>query len=149
MTLQFREATEADLASVVRLLRDDFLGQSRETPDLAPYVAAFRDMQREAGNILIVGEMDGDVVAVYQLVIMSGLSLGATRRAQIEGVRVAAQRRGQGIGALLMADAETRARVAGARLMQFTTNKQRPEAHRFYARCGYVATHEGFKKPLA
>jgi hypothetical protein len=30
-----------------------------------------------------------------------------------------------------------------------TTDKRRPDAHRFYERLGFVATHEGFKMPLA
>ncbi|MGO4356541.1 GCN5-related N-acetyltransferase [Janibacter hoylei] len=30
-------------------------------------------------------------------------------------------------------------------LVRLTSDKRRPEAHRFYERLGYVATHEGFK----
>ncbi|TMV86554.1 efflux RND transporter periplasmic adaptor subunit, partial [Thioclava sp. BHET1] len=46
----------------------------------------------------------------YQLNYLTGISLTAARRAQIEGVRVADDQRGQGIGPRLMADAEARAR---------------------------------------
>ena len=144
----WREATRADVPAVVALLADDVLGHGRESADLAPYLSAFDAMQDEGGNRLIVAEQDGRVVACYQLTLISGLSLTAARRAQIEGVRVAADRRGQGLGHLLIADAEARAREAGCRLLQFTTNKTRDDAHRFYAGLGYVPSHIGFKKEL-
>ena len=56
--------------------------------------------------------------------------------------------RGQGIGAAMMRDAEDRARAADATLMQFTSNASRGDAHRFYERLGFKATHAGFKKDL-
>ena len=31
---------------------------------------------------------------------------------------------------------------------QLTTDKRRVDAHRFYERLGYVASHEGMKRPL-
>lgn len=147
-TVQFRPATRADIAAVVALLADDILGQTREQPDLAPYLAAFGQMQAEGANHLIVGEQDGRVVATYQITFIQGLSQTATRRAQIEAVRVAADLRGQGLGAALMRDAEARARAAGCRLMQLTTNRSREDAHRFYDRLGFTPSHIGYKKVL-
>ncbi len=148
MRVVFREATEADIPAIVAMLSDDILGQGRETKDLNVYLAAFAEMQRERGNVLYVGEMDGEVIATYQMTLISGLSLTATTRAQVESVRVATALRGRGIGTLLMQDAEARARAGGAGLMQFNSNKTRKDAHKFYAREGYVGTHEGFKKTL-
>ena len=146
--LTFRPATREDVPAVLALLADDVLGQGRESPDPAPYHAAFDAMQAEGGNVLYVGEAGGRVVATYQLTLISGLSLSAARRAQIEAVRVDAGLRGQGAGAALMADAEARARAGGARLIQLTSNASRKDAHRFYERLGYAPSHIGFKKPL-
>ena len=146
--LTFRPATRADIPAVVALLADDVLGRGRESAELAPYLAAFDAMQAEGGNQLIVGEAGDQVLATYQLTVISGLSLSAARRAQIEAVRVDASLRGQGAGAALMADAEARARAAGASLMQLTSNASRTDAHRFYERLGYAPSHIGFKKPL-
>lgn len=146
--IAFRPATRADVPAVTALLADDVLGATREAADPAPYLAAFDAMQAEGGNHLIVGEADGRVVACYQITFISGLSLTATRRAQIEGVRVARDLRGQGAGAALIADAEARARAAGCGLMQFTTNAARTDAHRFYDRMGYTPSHIGYKKRL-
>lgn len=144
----FREARRDEVAAVLALLRDDPLGWAREGDDLAPYLAAFDAMQAEAANRLIVGLSGQDMVACYQLTCISGLSLTAARRAQIEGVRVRPDRRGQGIGAALIRDAETRARAAGCTLLQFTTNRSRTDAQRFYDRLGFTASHIGYKKPL-
>lgn len=146
--ISFRPARREDVAAVVALLSDDDLGQTRETAELPVYLAAFDAMQAEGGNLLIVGEAGGRVVATYQLSLISGLSLSAARRAQIEAVRVDASQRGQGAGAALMADAEARARAGGAVLMQLTSNAVRRDAHRFYERLGYAPSHLGFKKSL-
>jgi ribosomal protein S18 acetylase RimI-like enzyme len=144
----FREATRADVADVVALLVDDGLGRSRETDDLALYHTAFDVMNADAHNRLIVGEQDGRIIATYQITFILGLSLRAAKRAQIESVRVASDLRGQGIGHLLIADAETRARDAGCSLMQLTMNKSRTRTARFYESLGFTASHFGYKRDL-
>lgn len=148
MNLSFRHAEESDLAAIVALLSDDVLGSAREIQDSETYLDAFRAMADEPHNSLIVGVLAGAVVAVYQFTLISGVSISGTRRAQIEGVRVAAHMRGQGIGAALLANAEERARAGGAGLLQFTTNRQRDRAQAFYQRMGFVDSHIGFKKTL-
>lgn len=148
MTPTFRPAARADIPAVLALLRDDALGATRETDDLTRYEAAFADMQKEGANTLFVGEIGDDVVATYQLTFITGLSLRATRRAQIESVRVASDRRGTGVGAALVADAEARARAAGCGLLQLTMHASRDRARAFYERNGFAPTHTGFKKPL-
>lgn len=147
--IRFRVARREDVPAVAALLSDDALGAARKAADLASYLAAFDAMQAEAGNLLLVGEAEGRIVATYQLFFISGLSLRASKRAQVEAVRVAADLRGQGIGAALMADATARARAAGCRLMQLTSNAQRTRAHRFYERLGFTASHIGFKRDLS
>ncbi|MBW6506607.1 MAG: GNAT family N-acetyltransferase [Rhodobacteraceae bacterium] len=146
--ITWRAATALDVPAVVVMLADDMLGAAREGAELAPYLAAFAEMQRQGQNTLVVGESGGRVVATYQITILHGLSMQAARRAQIEAVRVAADLRGQGIGAALMADAEARARAAGCRLMQLTSNKARTRAHAFYDRLGFTPSHIGYKREL-
>ena len=146
--IAFRPARREDVPAIITLLADDVLGQARESADPAPYLAAFDAMQAESANQLIVGLIDAQVVACYQIVCISGLSLSAARRAQIEGVRTRADLRGQGIGAALIGDAEARARAAGCTLLQLTSNRSRAEAQRFYDRLGFTASHIGYKKSL-
>ncbi|QCO57533.1 GNAT family N-acetyltransferase (plasmid) [Pseudorhodobacter turbinis] len=146
--IRWREALRADVPAIVALLRDDALGQARESTDIAEYTAAFDAMSYEYGNALIVGEADGRVVATYQLTFITGLSLRASRRAQVESVRVAAKVRSEGVGSALMRDAEMRATHAGCTLIQLTSDKTREDAQRFYERAGYAPSHIGFKKRL-
>lgn len=147
--IRFRPAARTDVPAIVALLSDDMLGAAREAADIVPYLAAYDRMQGEGDNHLIVGVDDtGAVAATYQITFISGLSLRAARRAQIESVRVARTHRGQGTGRAMFADAEARARAAGCTLMQLTMNTQRKDAHRFYESLGFVASHAGFKRAL-
>ena len=147
--IRFRPARREDVAAVVALLADDRLGSGRErTDDLSPYLAVFDELAGDPNNTLIVGEAGGEVVACYQITIIPGISIGASRRAQIEGVRVARALRGQGAGRALVEDAEARSREAGAVLLQLTMNRTRTDSARFYEAMGFEASHIGFKKPL-
>ena len=149
MQLRFRHARREDVAAVVALLADDQLGQGREKGDLAIYLAAFDAMQREGNNHLIVGVYaDEAVLATYQLTFISGLSLSAARRAQVDSARIAGSLRGQGLGHQMFADVEARARAAGCSLIQLTMNQIRTESRRFYESLGFTASHFGFKRAL-
>ncbi|PZX18256.1 L-amino acid N-acyltransferase YncA [Palleronia aestuarii] len=148
MSLRFRTARREDIERIVTLLSEDTLGAGRESSDLTPYLAAFDAMASEAANEIIVAERDGRIVATYQITVISGLSRQAARRAQIEAVRVASDARGGGLGAALLADAEARARAAGCRLLQLTSDVSRGRARSFYERHGFTASHIGFKRAL-
>ena len=148
MNVTFREARREDVADIIRLLADDMLGRDREVAELAHYEAVFDVISDDANNTVVVGVHEGTVVACYQLTLIPGLSLSASTRAQIEGVRVEANLRGSGIGARLIADAEARARQSGATLLQLTMNKTRDATHRFYEAQGFVPSHIGFKKQI-
>jgi ribosomal protein S18 acetylase RimI-like enzyme len=148
--IEFRNARREDLGAVVRLLADDALGAARENPvDIAPYETAFDALIAQEGNAVIVAEEDGEVVACLQLLIAPGLSRAGAIRGFIEGVRVAAPRRGKKIGEAIVRHAVERARAAGCRVVQLTSDKSRLDAHRFYQRLGFKASHVGMKLELA
>ena len=149
--VRFRLASVADLPALLRLLVDDAVAQARGgyTAEVAPAVAAaFDEIERDPRNELWLGERDGEVVAMLQLTLIPGLSRGGMKRALVEAVRVRADLRGQRIGEALMAHVEERAKAAGCGLIQLTTDRQRLDAHRFYERLGYAASHVGMKKQL-
>jgi ribosomal protein S18 acetylase RimI-like enzyme len=149
MTISIREARSDDIPAIIALLADDPLGQTREDPaDLAAYRHAFDEIAAQSGNVILVAESDGAVVGCLQLTVIPGLSRRGMKRGQVEGVRIAAGRRGQRLGELLMAEAIGRARAAGCGLVQLTTDSSRPDAHRFYERLGFAATHLGMKLML-
>lgn len=149
MELTLRAATAADVPAIVTLLADDPIGAARETPDdREPYDASFKAVAADPNQLLVVGERDGRIVATMQLTFIPGLSRRGTWRAQIEGVRVAAEERGSGLGEQLMRWAIEQARKRGCALVQLTSDARRTDAHRFYERLGFVATHTGFKLAL-
>ena len=146
---RIRPAVAADVGAIVAMLADDPLGAKRETPDdLAPYVEAFTTMQSDPNQLLVVAELDGVVVATMQITYVPGLSHRGATRAILEGVRVAARTRGTGIGGQLVEWAIAAARERGASVVQCTSDRSRTDAHRFYERLGFEATHVGFKLRL-
>jgi len=148
-SLTFREAKQDDLPAIAHLLADAKLRPSRDGPEhLDAYATAFAAVQAQAGNTIIVAELDGEVVGMMQLTMIPGLSHAGTLRGQIESVRVSSRHRGHGIGEALLQHTIALARQAGCGLVQLTTDKRRPEALRFYERYGFKPTHEGLKLTL-
>ncbi|MEV4004072.1 GNAT family N-acetyltransferase [Actinomadura sp. NPDC049753] len=150
--MTFREATVDDLPEIVRLLADDPLGSTRETPgEEIPeaYFRAFAAIERDPNNSLVVAEVAGAVAGTLQLTFIPGLTYTGSERAQIEGVRVAAEQRGAGLGQLMINWAIDRARARGCRVVQLTTDRQRPDAIRFYQKIGFRPSHMGMKYHLA
>ena len=144
-----RRAVEADLPTIVALLSDDDIGSGREAPDeLGPYREAFESIDADPSEFLAVAERDGQIVGTLQLSVIPGLSRQGTLRGQIEAVRVSSAARGSGLGERLMRWAIDQARDRGCTLVQLTSDKRRPDAHRFYDRLGFQPTHEGYKLPL-
>ena len=129
------------------LLREGSL-RTPNALNLAEAERQFSLMSSAATNFLYVGKIGAEPVACYQMALIFGVSLDAGCRAHVEGVRVAKLHRGKGIGADLMADAERRAREAGAEFIQMMSNENREAAHRFYVGLGYRPSHVGFKKRL-
>ncbi|QSB07077.1 GNAT family N-acetyltransferase [Natronoglycomyces albus] len=148
-TFSVTRAREDDVPTIVALLRDDVLGAGRESDDLSPYRAAFAAIDADAAQFLAtVRNEDGEVVATMQLTLIPGLSRAAALRLQIEAVRVARSERGTGLGTAIFHWAIEYGRERGAKLVQLTTDAQRPDARRFYESLGFVASHVGMKLAL-
>jgi GNAT superfamily N-acetyltransferase len=147
--MEMRRARREDVPAIVAMLADDELGASRETPDdLAPYEAAFKAVDADPNQHLVVAERDGRVVGCLQLTVIPGLSRRGATRAVIEAVRVAAGERGAGLGGAMVGWAIDESRRLGVNLLQLTSDRTRTDAHRFYERLGFEATHLGFKMVL-
>lgn len=149
--VELYRASADDLPAIIELLVDDPLGRAREAAgaeEAHAYRAAFDAIDRDDAHILVAAKHGAQVVGTMQLSFIPGLSRRGALRAQIESVRVRADFRGQGLGAGLFEWAIAEARERGCALMQLTTDKSRPDAHRFYHRLGFVDSHEGFKLAL-
>ncbi|MFD0316102.1 GNAT family N-acetyltransferase [Streptomyces flavalbus] len=147
--LEIRAAAADDLAAIVDMLADDPLGAQRESPDdLTPYRAALDRLSADPNQHLVVAVREGRVVGTLQLTVIPGLSRRGSTRSIIEGVRVHADERGNGLGAQLIEWAIDESRRQDCQLVQLTSDNSRTDAHRFYDRLGFEASHTGFKLPL-
>ena len=146
--LTIRRATEADLPRIVELLSQLALGDDRDSPVqplLESYRAAFREIEADARQQLLVAEAAGRIVASAVLGLIPNLSYRGRPWAFVEGIVVDRPERGKGYGGALVRYAIEEARRAGCYKVSLTSNKRRSEAHRFYEKLGFTATHEGFR----
>lgn len=146
--LIIRDATRDDVPAIVAMLADDPLGATRERPGDPAYLAAFDALAGDPRQLLVVAEIGGEVVGTLQLSLLPGLSRRGAMRGLIEAVRIRADQRGGGLGARLITWAIDTSRERGCALVQLTTDASRTDAHRFYERLGFVASHVGMKLQL-
>lgn len=150
-SLRIVKAEQQHLPAIVELMNSSIVGarQGQETDDLAPYQKAFEGiLSAPETDIYVVLAADGSVLATFQIVYIRALAFRGQLRAELENVHTRADMRGKGIGAMMVRYACDLAREQGCVLVQLTSNKVRVDAHRFYERLGFEATHLGFKLML-
>lgn len=141
-----REAVPADLDAVVALLREDVIREVDESEvPASAYRAAFTEICSDAHQMLLVGEVDGQVVATAQLTWVRHLTYVGGLMCVLESVRVRSDRRGAGLGRELIGHVLDLARQRGAARVELTTNARRDRARAFYEDLGFVASHIGMK----
>ena len=147
--VMFREAAAEDVTALVALLAADQLGATRDgitsQDDMRAYLRAFGALDADPMHLLLLGTIGDDVIATMQLSFLPGLARRGALRAQIEAVRVREDYRGRGIGAAMIEWAIHEAQRRGCALVQLMTDNSRDQAHRFYKRLGFVASHQGLK----
>ncbi|PBC62217.1 GNAT family N-acetyltransferase [Streptomyces sp. Tue6028] len=147
--LEIRAAIADDVPEIVAMLADDPLGAQRESPDdLSPYLDALERLSGDPNQHLMVAVRERRVVGTLQLTVIPGLSRKGATRSVIEGVRIHADERGSGLGTQLIEWAIGESRRQDCQLVQLTSDVTRTDAHRFYERLGFTASHVGFKLPL-
>lgn len=146
--MEIRRALGKDIADIVSLLADDELGTKREdnsNPLPESYYEAFKNIDRDENQWLIVAEEEGEIIGTAQLSLIPYMTYQGGIRCQIEAVRIKSSKRGSGLGEELFQWMINKARECGAHLIQLTTDKQRPDTLRFYQKMGFKSTHEGMK----
>jgi GNAT superfamily N-acetyltransferase len=144
----YRDATLADLPTVVAMLAEEQIGGRADDPSEpldSAYLAAFDAIDRDPNQRLIVAELDGAIIGTMQLSCLPGLINRGAWRGQIEAVRIASDKRSLGLGAAMIGWAVERFRERGCFMAQLTSNNDRIAAHRFYERLGWKKSHSGFK----
>ncbi|MEL6530058.1 MAG: GNAT family N-acetyltransferase [Pseudomonadota bacterium] len=149
--LTIRDATPADLPFIVDLIDKDAVSAARD-PDResasADQWAGFEAIAADPNHRLLVAEVGEEPVGSFQLSFIPGVSRQGTWRGQIESVRVAPERQGEGLGSVMMEWAIAQCRERGCGLVQLTSDTKRQDAHRFYERLGFAPSHTGFKLRL-
>ncbi|WP_328504938.1 GNAT family N-acetyltransferase [Streptomyces sp. NBC_00457] len=147
--LDIRPATKDDVPAIVAMLADDPLGAQRESPDdLTPYLTALERLSADPNQHVVVAVRESRIVGTLQLTIIPGLSRKGATRSIIEAVRIHADERGSGLGTQLIQWAVDESRRQDCQLAQLTSDASRTDAHRFYERLGFEASHVGFKLTL-
>jgi GNAT superfamily N-acetyltransferase len=144
--LLVRDARLDELEDVLRLLNEDAIREIAEDySDLAPYRAAMAEILAAPHSTVLVGELDGELVATAQVTWQRRMMYGAGLVCQIESVRVDSHRRGEGIGTQLISWIVDDARRRACARIELTSNAERVDARRFYERLGFKASHIGMK----
>lgn len=149
--LIYRDARPEDVPTILALCH---AGDARgaDTPPLDPetltdprYRTAFDEISADPNHQLIVVERDNEIVGTLQISVLPGLPRFGMKRGILENVHIRGDQRGKGLGSEMVQWAVERCREAGCGMVQLTSNKIRLDAHRFYRKLGFEATHEGFK----
>ena len=150
--MKFKTAKKNDIPSIVRMLANDELGSKREdykNPLPKKYYEAFQNIMQDKNQELVILKNDNnDIIGTLQLTFIPYLTYQGGLRAQIEAVRIHKNYRGQGFGKKIFQWAINRSRDKGAHMVQLTTDKQRPEAIKFYKTLGFNDSHIGMKLHL-
>jgi GNAT superfamily N-acetyltransferase len=141
-----RPLQEADVRDAVNVIIGGSTKPQFEDPnDVGAYWSAAEETRSRHGEVL-VAQRDDQVVGVCQVLIFQHFQHTGGWCCEIESVHVRDDQRGQGIGTKLLEAAEAFASQQGCYRIQLTSNNIREDAHRFYRRLGYEASHHGFKK---
>lgn len=141
-----RDAAPEDLEAVLALLAEEAIREVREdVADLRPYAAALAEIQAALHSTVLVGELDGVLVATAQVSWLRRLMYRGGLVCSIESVRVSSEHRGRGLGTALLLEILADARRRGCARAELTSNAARADARRFYERIGFTASHVGFK----
>jgi GNAT superfamily N-acetyltransferase len=141
-SLLVRPASAQDAAGVATLL-----GVLGYPCDRAEAAARLRALDDEPDQQILVADRHGCLVGLLALDLMYYLPLGA-RTCRITALVVADGEQRRGVGRLLLREAETRARQAGAARIELTSATHRHEAHEFYRACGFGESALRFLKRL-
>jgi GNAT superfamily N-acetyltransferase len=111
-------------------------------------VRQVHSIEIDPNNELTVVECNGELVGMLHLTFIPYLTHTCAWRCLIEGVRISKTYRAKGLGSEFILWAIRRSGEMNCNIVQLTSDKQRPDAMRFYESLGFEATHEGHKLKL-
>lgn len=141
-----REAAAADAVALVALLAEL---HPRYPGDPGQAATVIDQARAQPGRSLLVAASGGRVVGTADLITAANITHGGRPWGIVENVVVAADARGTGVGAALLAEVVERAESAGCYMLQLVSLNHRVEAHGFYRRLGFTPVAAGFRRYLA
>ncbi|MDX6021108.1 aminoalkylphosphonate N-acetyltransferase [Scandinavium sp. V105_16] len=143
MSCELRRATLDDTDAVYGLICE----LKQKAYDRQTFATGFAANLNNPAQCYQLAWVNGEVVGLIGLQVMFPLNQNCWI-GEIQELVILPQMRGLNIGQQLLRWAEDEARRRGASLMELSSGKVRPDAHRFYLREGYQQSHFRFKKPL-
>jgi GNAT superfamily N-acetyltransferase len=142
--MRVRTATPEDAGSIAEFAGQ--LGYPSTVDEVSRRLAEINDSDEHA--VLVADE---GALLLGWIHLFVSRSLVADTRVDIVGLVVAESHRGQGIGRLLMKDAERWARRKGCGSIRLHSNVARSGAHAFYEKLGYqmIKLQKAFRKDLS
>src|SRR5206468_1323554 len=138
---QLRDAKPSDAPRLVELIR--FLGHEIDEKAVRKNLKALK----KAGEPPLVATLGKAVVGLIGLHRMVTVHRPAPV-GRLSVLVVAAEAQGEGIGRMLVDEAERLLRKAGCQIVEVTSNDRRTAAHAFYRHMGYERTSIRFMKKL-
>jgi ribosomal protein S18 acetylase RimI-like enzyme len=138
---QLREARPSDAPRIVELIH--FLGHEIDEQSVRKNLGRLR----KADEMPIVATLDKTVVGLIGIHRMTTVHRPAPV-GRIPVLVVAKEAQDQGVGRLLVEEAERLLRKAGCQFVEVTSNDRRGAAHAFYRHMGYERTRIRFIKRL-
>ena len=134
MAIHVRDAQSDDAPHVVRLIAELARAGSENSPITDRYVGQYLSC---SGSCILVAEVEGQVVGLLSYSVRPNL-YHAADSGLIEGLIVAENRRGGGIGSALLSETLRRLESMGCAEVSVSTTPDNTDAQRFYRSHGLV-----------
>lgn len=142
MKVHIRSAKSEDIQAICDLLKQ--MGYSQP---LALIQEKFELLNHDSKSQILVAEEEGKICGFLSLYFIPQIALQGDF-AKICYLCVNENMRSKGVGHLLVQEAEKQAKRRGCDRMELHSGVQRPLAHQFYLREGYVEAPKYFRKAL-
>ncbi len=142
MKVHIRSAKSEDIQAICDLLKQ--MGYSQP---LALIQEKFELLNHDSNSQILVAEEEGKICGFLSLYFIPQIALQGDF-AKICYLCVNENIRSKGVGHLLVHEAEKQAKRRGCDRMELHSGVQRPLAHQFYLREGYVEAPKYFRKAL-
>jgi GNAT superfamily N-acetyltransferase len=136
MGLQMRQATAADLPSVLALYAQPAMDNGN-VMTIAQAEPLFAQFSHYPNYRLFVACENDAIVGTFALLVMHNLAHQGTPSAIVEDVVVSEAHQSEGIGRDMMQHAMALAREAGCYKLVLSSNQKRERAHAFYESLGF------------